>query len=73
MNLVPEILMIDFDWVTQVTEAAWVYSLIGETLAHRGIVGISSWTPDCLKGTGKAPVIRLFLGVTGKIGVAPVT
>lgn len=73
MDLVPEILMVDFDWKTQVTEEAGVYSLIGETPAHGGIVGIALRTPDCLEGIGKAPVIRLFLGVTGKIEVAPVT
>lgn len=65
--------MIDFHWKARVAQAVWVYSLIGETLARWGIAGISSRTQDCLKGIGKAPVIRLFLGVAGKIGVAPVT
>lgn len=70
MDSVPEILMVDFDWRTRATAAAGVGSLTGECLADRGIFGTASWTPNCLQGIGKAPPIRLFLGVTGKIVVA---
>lgn len=55
------------------TEVAGVDSLIGETEGHRSHVGIASGTPDCLGSIGKAPVMRLVLGITGKIGVVLIT
>lgn len=73
MDLVPEILVVGLDCKTQVTEEAGVDYLIGETLGHRGNVGIALGTPDSLGVIRKASVMRLVLEITGKIGVVLVT
>lgn len=67
------IFLVGLDWKTQVTGEAGVDYLIGENLGHRGDVGISLRTPDCLEGIATASVTRLVPGITGKSGLVLAT
>lgn len=60
--------MVGLDWNTQVTEAAVVECLIGETLGHSRNAGIALGTPDGLGAIERASV-RLIRGITWKIGI----
>ncbi len=65
--------MVDSDLKTQATEAAEVDDHIRESWGHKVNVGIAVRNPDCPGETGKASLMRLVLGITGKIVVVLVT